>query len=74
MNYTCESWLLSRNKAMHVLGTKNAHTFEELAETFGLRPVRGSRYTRAELERVIAENFGSAAEAARARLREETGI
>lgn len=72
MSYTCESWLLSRKKAAYVLGTKNPRTFDDIAESYKLRSFRG-RYSRASIEAIIEENFGSLREEALKRLREATG-
>jgi hypothetical protein len=70
-SYTISSWLLTANKASYVLGTKNARTFSDVADSFKLRTVNG-KYTRESIERVIRENFGTLADAALARLEEVT--
>lgn len=57
-------WLLSQQRAMKMLGFKNADSFKSAAEQLGLEPavVMPGRiyYARADVERVIDEKFGSA--------------
>lgn len=57
-------WLLSQHRAMKMLGFKNAASFQKAAAQMNLRPVismaKRVYYSRADVERIISECFGSA--------------
>lgn len=59
-----KDWLLSQHHAMKLLGFKNAASFQNAAAQMNLRPVismtKRVYYSRADVERIISECFGSA--------------
>lgn len=57
-----KDWLLSERQVRMRLGIGKSCTFKRLQRGLGLFPLKGTgKYALADVERVIAENFGSLA-------------